>query len=137
MCICRFAFSLKFWNIFAQNVVCSDFNKSSSKRVKNPHFSVDKRHRIFVRSAVDSICTITCNNFERTETLLKYSLTLINTWNCFTIYLLFTLYEMFSIKCLRQFGQGNRFMKEQHFRSSRPELFCKKGVLEFTRKHLW
>ena len=130
MCICRFAFSLKFWNIFAQNVVYSDFNKSAWKRVKNPHFNVDKRYRIFVRRAVDSICTMACNNYERTETMLKYSLTLIDTRNCFTIYLLSALYEMFSIKCLRQLGQGKRFTKEQHFRSSRPEVFCKKGVLE-------
>ena len=27
LCICRFAFPLKFWNIFAQNVAYSDFNK--------------------------------------------------------------------------------------------------------------
>ena len=141
MCICRFAFSLTFWNIFAQNIVYSDFNKPAWKRVKNPHFNVGKGYRIFVWRTVDSICTMSCNNYERTETMLKYSLTLMDARNCFTIYLLFALYEMFLIKFLRQFGQGKRFTNNQHFRISHPEVFCKKRVFEnfakFTRKHLW
>ena len=95
MFICRFAFPLKFWNIFTQNVVHSDFNKSTRKWVKNPHFNVDKRYRVFVRGAEDSICTMACNTYERTETMLKSSLTLTDAWNLYNLSFVYIIKNVF------------------------------------------